>query len=146
MGDEINAPQYERNQEHLTECSIGLHHTLKIRAVNFQQFARFARAASDQGTPSRKLANFAGEIPAAEDSDDGLLRVRKANDFDASTEHNKNASVRVSLIEEDFTNLRAQLHSECGNASNLRVIQCGKSGVIHFGCFRHSYIHGLIFF
>ena len=141
MVDEIHAPQYERREEHLTECSIGLHHTLKIRAVDFQQFARFARPAPDQGAPSRKLAYFAGEISAAEDSEDGFISVRNANDFDASTEHNKNAPVHVSLFEKDFTSLGAQLHSECGHARNLRVIQRWKSGGIHFGRFRHSDIH-----
>jgi hypothetical protein len=75
MVDEIQPPQYECREENLTERSVGLHHALQIRAVDFEQSAGFAGTASDQRTAAREQAYLAGEVPAAEDSKDGLIPV-----------------------------------------------------------------------
>jgi len=138
VGYQIYAAQQERPQEDFAERSVGLHDVAHIRPADFEQYAGFVRTHPDQAPAARELVDLAGEHPPFEDAKGSFLIVRDTDDFDAASEHDKDAVASVSAVENHFIFLHPPLCAEWRKACNLRIIQFREHGVDLVGGLGHT--------
>src|SRR5881394_827457 len=70
--DQLDTTQHERAHEDLAQLGVGLYQREQHVAVDFDDFARFARLDSDEDGPPSEHGTLAGEHPRSESQDELL--------------------------------------------------------------------------